>query len=421
MSDRALIRSARGVFLFEALLLLVGVTWSLLQPWRPPDVDPLISEYLLLFAFFTFPIVGIFVTNREPRNAVGWILLAIGFVWSLTGTTYNGLLSLYEAYGLRLGTLPGGDVVLALDSGLWVPAVGLMGTFLLLLFPDGRLPSPRWRPVGWFSAASLVVVYALIVVNPGNFKDMGYPNVENPLGLEVIRPISSHAMTIVMLVPISMLTCVAGLIVRFKRSRGAERQQMKLFVAGAGVVGALYFVTMVVSGIYENSSERSVIIETLQTAAIFAFVLIPICVGVAILRYRLYDIDLLINRTLVYGSLTALLAGAYVALVFLLQGALAPFTSGSELAIAASTLAVAALFRPVRARVQGFIDRRFYRRKFDAQRTLEDSGGHLRDEVDLPALSSRLTAVVAQTMQPAHVSLWMRGPSQSDLVTIPER
>ena len=408
MSDRTLVRLARVIFVLEALMLVIGVTWSIVRPWRPPDVPLRVSEYILVFAFFSFPGVGFLITTRRPRNTIGWILLGIGFGWAATGTSYNGLLSAYESYGLRLGNLPGAEVALALDAGLWVPAIGLIGTFLILLFPDGRLPSPKWRPVAWFSAVSLVAVYALITMLPGTFADMGYPGVRNPFGIEALRPVASQVVAIVMLVPISIALCAAGLIVRFRRSRGTERQQMKWFVAAAGFVATLYLTMMVVSALVGMGSKTPEVVLFLQTAAIFAFVLIPIATGIGVLRYRLYDIDRVINLTLVYGTLTAVLVGIYVGTVFGFQALIAPVTAESDLAVAASTLAVAGLFRPVRTRVQRFIDHRFYRRKFDTQRTLEEFSHHLRDEVDLASLSSRLTSVVSDTMQPAHVSLWVR-------------
>ena len=411
MTDRSLRRLARAIFVVEALALLVGVTWSIVRPWRPPGVPLRLGEYIWLFAFFSFPIVGLLITTRRPRNTIGWILLGIGSLWAIGGTSYNGLLSAYEAYGLRLGRLPGADVVLALDSGLWVPVIGLMGTFLILLFPDGRLPSPRWRPVAWFSALSLIGVYALFTFLPGSYEDMGYPDVRNPLGIEALRPILSQVTAVVMLIPISIVLCAAGLVVRFRRSRGTERQQMKWFVAASGLVAALYLTMMVVSNFFGSGEPGP--IRFLQDSAVFAFVLIPVATGIGVLRYRLYDIDVIVNRTLVYGALTAILVAVYVGSVFSLQRLLAPITAESDLAVAASTLAVAALFRPLRHRVQTFIDRRFYRQKVDVERTLEQFSAELRDEVDLGALNSRLTAVVAETMQPAHVSLWMREKESS--------
>jgi hypothetical protein len=291
---------------------------------------------------------------------------------------------------------------------MWVPLIGLMGTFLILLFPDGRLPSPGWRPWAWLCALAMILSFIAILIQPGSFTDSGYPDVRNPLGMEGLRPFIGFALLVIPLIPICIVGCAVGLIRRFRRSRGQERQQMKWLAAAAGVVAVVYLVMMMLSLPGLVGREPPPWVDILGNIGVFAFVLLPLAIAVAIFRYRLYDIDLLINRTLVYGTLTAALTAAYLITTTVLQGLLRPLVGQSDLAVAGSTLVVAALFRPGRARVQAFIDRRFYRNKYDAARTLERFSSRLRDEVDLDALTGELLELVGDVMQPEQVSLWLR-------------
>jgi hypothetical protein len=354
-----------------------------------------------------FPVVGALVASSRPENSVGWILLGVGLGWSLPA-----VLSIYGDYGLaHPGTLPGPEIAIALNEPTWVPPVVLMGTFLILLFPDGHLPSPRWRKVAWLSAITLVLVYVVILISPGRFTESGYPEVENPLGIESIRPAFGALTLSLALIPVCFVACATALVQRFRRSHGHERLQLKwLATAGAMVAGA--FVVMMALGLpfIVLNREPPGWVQVVQQFVPPLFVLIPISIGVAILRHRLYDIDLIINRTLVYALLTATLTLAYLLLVTLLQNVLRPFPGQSELAVAGSTLAVAAMFRPLRVRIQGFIDRRFYRTKYDAAHTLESFSARLRNEIDIDALSSELVALVAKVMEPKQVSLWLRNP-----------
>jgi hypothetical protein len=295
-------------------------------------------------------------------------MLGVGLVMGL-----GSLLEIYTylALDVRPGSLPRPDVALALSEPMWVPPIGLMGTFLILLFPDGRLPSPRWRPWAWFCVMAMVLSFVAILIQPGSFAESGYPHVRNPLGLEGLRPIIGLALLVIPLIPISMVGCAVALIRRFRRSRGLERLQMKSFAAAAGVAAAVYLVLMALNlpGLFRRGDPPWV--GVVSDIGIYASVLIPLAAAVAILRYRLYDIDLIINRTLVYGTLTAALTAAYLLAVTGLQALLQPFTGQSELAVSGATLAVAAIFRPARVGIQTFIDRRYYRRKYDAAQMLE--------------------------------------------------
>jgi hypothetical protein len=403
MDDRVASRLAWAVFAFIAVLFLGGAAASAVLI----SSKDLLGSVPFALGVFTFPAVGVLIASRQPRNAIGWLMLAIGLTWGLVGAS-----EIYVEFGLAVepGSLPGPDVALALSTWMWVPGVGLIGTFLVLLFPDGQLPAPRWRPLAWASAISLTLCSLALIVAPGPLDEGLYPGVENPLGIEALRGLEAVVYGLILLIPVCIVGCAAGLIQRFRRSRGVERLRLKWFAAGAGTSAATYTVAMIVSIPYDWSPSAPLWVSVIQNVALFSFLLIPIAVGIAILRHRLYDIDRLINRTLVYGVVTASLGLVYAGGVFVAGGVLGSLTDqrGGRVAVAASTLAVAALFRPVRSRVQTFIDRRFYRHKYDIARTLDDFSVRLRDQLDLDTLSDELLALVGQTLRPTHVSLWIR-------------
>jgi hypothetical protein len=360
----------------------------------------LLDESLGIDAVFAlaFPTVGAIIASRRPGNAVGWIFCAIGLCGGAEVFSVE-----YGIYALvtNPGSLPAGVVATWVGTWVWLPSVTLTITFLLLLFPHGHLLSPRWRPVAWLAAGVTVAGCVLLALAPWDLLDAGVPG-QNPFGIEGLRDIGVAVPIPIFLIGIpTMLLSVASLVLRFRRSRGEERQQMKWFVyAGVLVVGAL-FVPLLVPGA-ASSLLQLLVMPTL-----------PVAAGVAILRYRLYDIDRIINRTLVYGVLTVTLVLIYVGSVIGLQYVLRALTGQeSQLAVVASTLAIAALFNPLRRRLQSFIDRRFYRRKYDAAQVLADFGARLRDEVDLATLSDDMLTVVRETMQPARVSLWLRPPGR---------
>jgi len=268
--------------------------------------------------------MGLLILLRQPRNRVGWLLQGIGLVWGLTG-----LLDTYAEYGLVInpGSLPRPDVAAALGEGAWVPGIGLMGTFLILLFPDGHLPSPRWRPVAWLSGVTIAATTVLIEISPGVLEESPIPTMSNPLALESAETLIVILLAIFFpLLPLCMVASAVALVRRFRRSRGSERQQMKWLATAAVIVTMCYLVTMVATFLAALMDNELAWVLLLQKFAIASFVLLPLAIGVAVLRYRLYDIDVVINRTLVYGSLTATLAGTYLASVLLLQLVLSPLT-----------------------------------------------------------------------------------------------
>jgi hypothetical protein len=355
------------------------------------------------FAVITlaFPTVGLLIASRRPGNLIGWLFLATGVFSALE----EALLG-WSTYTLleEPRALPAGAAVAVLAEVMWFPTLVLGTTLLFLLFPDGRLPSPRWRPLLWFVAALSTAYVSGAILLPGPIA--GFEGVHNPLGTG--GPAADAARAAVDLgsglVPPTIMAAAVALGLRFRRSRGDERQQIKWLVYTAGLLLALT-PALVVMG------ELGVKLGAINLSDVVfwgVWSLVPVAVGMAILRHRLYDVDVVINRTLVYGALTATLAAAYLGTVLLLQLVLSPVTRDSGLAIAGSTLAVAALFRPARARIQALVDRRFYRRRYDAARTLEAFSARLRDEVDLEAVTADLRTVVRETVAPAGVTLWLR-------------
>lgn len=339
--------------------------------------------------------IGALVAARRPQNPIGWLMVAISLILSL-----HGLAGAYAGHALIEGhDLPGAEFAAWVTLWLLVPGFALFIP-LLLLFPSGRLPSPRWRWVlrlAWVGMGASVVGLAL---KPGPIDYV--PELDNPAGVEggITVALSDGSET---LLTTLALVAIVSLFFRFRRASGSEREQIKWFVYAVAMIPVLLLLSTPVDAVDGDEGSYGAFIVNMTAA-----LLIPISLGVAILRKRLYDIDVIVNRTLVYGALTAILAGAYLGIVVVLQRVLAPITADSDVAVAASTLAAAALFRPLRSRVQGFIDRRFYRSKYDAQRTLEEFAAHLRDEVDLDAVARQLAGVVGETMQPSRVSVWLR-------------
>jgi hypothetical protein len=293
--------------------------------------------------------------------------------------------------------------------------VGLLGIYLLLLFPDGRLPSRRWRPLAWFSGVVIVLLSVTGGLAPGPLENQG--GVRNPFGVEEAPWLADAALVILPLLPLCILASALSLVLRYRRSGGEVREQIKWIAFVASFAGLVYLIALVspfilapeMLGNAGRIPPPPLWFELLVSVAVLGFAGVPVAIGFAVLKYRLYDIDLIINRALVYGSLTATLVVLYFGGIVGLQRVFVLLTGEkSTLAVVASTLLIAALFNPLRRRIQGFIDRRFYRRKYDARKTLEAFSAKLRDETNLEALTNELVGVVRETMQPSHVSLWLR-------------
>jgi hypothetical protein len=350
-----------------------------------------------------FGVTGALVASRMPGNLVGWIFCVLALLFQS-----SGLADAYVAYGGGTGASLPGRVWVAWVSQ-WFLNVSSPALIVLcfLLFPTGNLPSPRWRPLIPFVGVTAVVYAASAALAPGDMPD--YP-FENPVGIEPVGWLRTlaEASLLFLIVPL-MFVSAGSLFARLRRSSGVERQQLKWFAYAAALLATELVAVNVLSALLGGTVEGEV--SELVPFLVFLVALsgMPVAMGVAILRYRLYDIDILINRTLVYGLLTASLVLVYLGGVVSLQYAFRTLTGGeSQLAIVASTLAIAALFSPLRRRIQGFIDRRFYRQRYDARRTLESYSATLRDETDLERLGQGLVGVVRETVQPEHASLWLR-------------
>jgi len=340
--------------------------------------------YLTVIAM-GYSVIGAIIASRLPNQPIGWICCAIGFIAAV-----DHLGGEYAVYAVlaRSEALPGSQAMLWLQSWLWMLFVGLL-VFLLLLFPTGRLPSSRWRPFAWVSVAMIsVAVIWSSMISP----DVRPDAPPSPVQLSVM---------------LLGLVAAASVVVGRRGARGVERQQIKWLL----YAGAIFFVgpTFQITVSYVLRVEGSWSLWVGNILGVVSGLGVPVAIGFAILRYRLYDIDILINRTLVYGSLTATLVALYFGGIVLSQRVFVLLIGQqSALAVVASTLLIAALFTPLRRRIQSFIDRSFYRRKYDARKTLEAFASKLRDETDLEALNNELVGVVRETMQPAHVSLWLR-------------
>jgi hypothetical protein len=383
--------------LWAACLLLAVVSTVLVILNRSTATDseqmPLLVGLGYAIIFLVFAGVGALIIAYQPRNVVGWSLYGFGMVATLVGFVDS-----YATYGLATnqGSVPGPAIA------AWLSSTGnaLIVVFIppiFLYFPSGRLLSARWRWVVWLLVPS-VLMNVLWNLNPGMINNSTI-EVENPFAVFPSKSVSDVFGTLgLALVFVGIIAGLITLVLRFRRTRGKERQQLKWLAMTAGIMVLIAL--------------SAPILWTIPTLWSIVFVIgigaIPTGVGIAILRHDLYDIDVIINKTLVYGALTAILVGADVLLVIGIEHLLAPVSSGSDLVVAGSTLAVAALIRPLRVRIQSVVDRRFYRHKYDATRTLEAFSSRLRDQTDLSALATELGAVVQETMQPAHVTLWVR-------------
>ncbi|MFN2625993.1 MAG: hypothetical protein ABR520_07920 [Mycobacteriales bacterium] len=384
------------------LFTLAGMSsYAVLTRLGGEDKGPLIEAVPIFTMFVVLASVGAVLASKRPRNAIGWLLSAIA-----SGATLGNLTQVYAdlAVSPKHAALPG--AAWSAWFGLWLwPASMLLLLFVLLLFPDGRPPSPRWRPFVRAGVAGGVFLLAPNALRPGLLGDEAELPLQNPVGVRAATGVLKvmGALGVALLVTL-FVTVVVSLIVRSRRSAGVERQQLKwlgfagvcLIIGGPGV------------GLTADAFGAPWLSDVGFALGVAA---VPVAIAVGVLRYRLYEIDSIINRTIVYAVLTATLGGVYLGMVLALQallGAVTPSSANNGVAVAASTLAAAAAFQPARRRIQGFIDRRFYRRKYHAARTVEVFARGLRDEVDLETLSSNLLAVVRETMQPTALSLWLR-------------
>jgi hypothetical protein len=376
------------VFLLAGMTVLVS-----LGPGDPNFRRDPAGFVAFMCAFGAFGLVGALIIWQRPGNSLGWILAVIGLLaaWGASADTYTdlardeGLLYLVSVW---------------ISLWYWFPLIGLTLIFTPLLFPDGRPPSPRWRFVVWGAALALALV-AFLAAFRERIELQGI-SMDNPVGIPGIEdPEKSRLGSVLLgLFVVFLVLALGSVMVRYLRSGGVRRQQIKWLMLATLLAALMVF--------FEEITRIELATEVPFAVSIALF---PLAIAVAIFRYRLYDIDVVINRALVYGSLTATLLALYFGGVVALQRLFVVLTGeGSALAVVTSTLAIAALFNPLRRRFQAFIDRLFFRRKYDARKTLESFGARLREETDLNTLGEDLVSVVREAMQPEHVSLWLRKP-----------
>ncbi len=390
--------------MWAVALILVAISLATARSGGPDDLGTAIPEggaALMLVS------VGAILVRRLPHHLIGWLLVFGGLVIAISGST-AGLAD----YGLTAhpGSVPGAIWLAWLSQWLWAPELACLFMVLPLFYPTGRLPSARWRVV-------VVIAAALVVIGSlgsafGPWAPDPYP-VGNPL---VLRGTAADLMFVfnyvvgTVLVMAGGALAVASLIVRYRRAAGIERAQLKWFaaagtvtgVAGAVNIGTNWSLTTAPTGALGTMNAVSGFVIWVGLA------LLPVAIGLAVLRYKLYEIDRLISRTIAYGVLTAIVGGLFVGFILVFQAVLTPVTRSNELAVAGSTLLVAALFQPLRRRVQRLVDRRFNRSRYDAERTVAAFAERLRDEVDLQQLRAEILATVAATVEPTSVSLWLR-------------
>jgi hypothetical protein len=390
----ALSLALTALSLFLLILNLSHPNTHLYEPWLDNTVTTVF-----------FSTVGALIASRRPENPVGWLLCLYGLV-----ITISHFIAQYAIYALlaQPNSLPAGEALVWIVSWILPIIIGLQ-VFYILLFPNGRLPSRRWRPLAWLTVAFILVGVISFAFSPGALMGVLGP-IENPLGIEGFSNVYYKAILFT-IAPLLTAAVALSVFMRLRRAVGVERQQIKWFAYAAAANISASTLAYIIPGVIDTPLWFERVGFVLNIVSIPA---IPIAIGIAILRYRLYDIDIIINRTLVYGSLTAMLALVYFGGVTVTQALLSTLTGQEklpQLVIVASTLLIAALFTPLRRRIQSFIDKRFYRRKYDARKTLEAFSAQLRDESDLDALSNDLVGMVRETMQPAHVSLWLRPES----------
>ena len=383
--------------------IAVGLTGSslVLLAINASDPDAPVFDWWLGNALVVIEAtVGAFVASRRPGNPVGWLLCSFGVAVST-----SSFASQYAIYALlvRPGSVPAGEAAAWVCSWLLPVIIGLQVSYLAL-FPAGRLPGRCWRWLVWLTVAFVCAGASLAAFSPGAYLGSLGP-IRNPLGIEGFTEV--YEAVLYTGAPLLFVSVTASIFVRLRRAVGIERQQLKWFAYGAAMFAAgtiLNVITLATEPPRWFELTNQVVFATLGTA-------VPISIGIAILRYKLFDVDVLINRTLVYGILTVALSLVYFGSVGILQYVFRALTGqGSQLVIVASTLAIAALFNPLRRRVQAFVDRRFYRRKYDAARTLEAFSARMRNTTDLNTLGFGLEAVARETVQPEHAAVWIREP-----------
>jgi signal transduction histidine kinase len=387
---------ARVIFGSTILLIAAGVWLSILDTGSP-------GVELLVVSFFLFPLVGFVLAIRRPDNAVSWLMQGIGAALGL-----SAFMGSYAAYALHggAGGKDLGAIVEALGQPMWIPVVAIPVTFLLLLFPEGHLPSPRWR---WFArviGVSMTITFLAILLEPGRFEDSAFPNLQNPLGIEVLRPVLSVALVTIVVLPIGVIGSLVSLVLRFRRSTGIERLQLRWLVTAAGTVAILYALALILSfNSAWGTGATPGWLQILQAIAVASFGLIPVAIGVSVLRYHLFDIDVVINRALLFGAMAIFISGVYVAIVVGV-GALVGSQASPVLSAAAAAI-VALVFQPARRRAQRFADRLVYGQRATPYEVLSEFSERLGNAYANDELLPRMARALAEGTGASRVDVWV--------------
>jgi class 3 adenylate cyclase len=397
MTDRTAGRLAWGAFALYVLLFLAWVAFELATE-RTAGQDPFsTSDVLFAVSTAAFPIVAILILARQPRNPIGWILMAIGLAWVIGPESY-GKFALSK-------DLPGGALAIALSSAVWAPPIGLMGTVLLLRFPNGRLLSHRWRAVEWLALFAIAFVTLLITVAPGDLSDSGYPNLRNPLGIGALEPFIDSLTPLLLLIPATIVASAASLIIRFRRSSGRERVQLKALAVAAATVAVTYLIAMLASiNSAWSGPDTPTWVAIIQFVAATSFVLIPLAIGLAILRHRLYDIEVIINRAVVFAIVVGFITAVYVGVVAGV-GAAVGSGAGSNIALPiVATAIVGVAFQPLMSRARRIADRVVYGRRATPYEALAAVAG----PGSAADLSSRVARLAVESTAARQAVVWLR-------------
>ena len=411
LSPHVLRRLAWVVFALSVALFAMSGLAEIADPARIEQsawtVSNAVAQVALVVAFASFSVVGLLVVRRQPESTIGWLSLLIGLLWAATVSTEE-----YARFGLEThpGSLPAPILVAALGVWLWVPAVGLMGTFLILLFPDGRLPSPRWRPVAVLSAATIAVVSLVAMFEPTSLNNFAVPGLENPLAIAALNPVVEALMVTILVLPICMLACAVALIQRYRRSTGQERLQLKWLAAAGGFVAAFYLSNISVyvgSEIFGYELPEGTWTDVWTSLILASFGLVPAAIGIAVLRHRLYEIDVVISRALVVGALGVFITGVYVGIVVGIGALIGQQRPSVALSVVA-TAVVAVAFQPVRERVQRWVNRWVYGERATPYEVLADFASRVTGRYTTAELLPRLAETVSEGLGGARVKVWVR-------------
>jgi class 3 adenylate cyclase len=401
VTDRTVRRRAWGLFVVYVLVLLTNVVFDAATRSTPGHAASAFADVLFDLATASFAVVGIVILARQPRNRIGWILLAIGLTWVVGPEAYG-------EFALSRG-LPGGALALSLSAPTWAPPIGLLGTVLLLRFPNGKLLSPRWRIVEWIAIFAIVTVFVTILFGDRSLNEFGYPNLINPLWIPALEEVFGFLQPIILLIPLAVLTSAVSVVLRFRRSAGIERLQMKWLTAAAATVAGMSLIANVASiGSGWSEPTTPLWVSVIQVVTIASFILIPGSIGAAVLRHRLYDIDLIINRAVVFVVIVGFMTAVYVAVVAGV-GALIGTRGGSGVVLPIVATAIVGLaFQPMWRRARRFADRVVYGRRATPYEALTAvaSPGSAAD------LSLRVARLAVESTAARAAVTWLRAGSQ---------